>query len=284
MPIGGGYGGGSGFGSGFNPGGMLGGGFNGGLGGFGNYGGGLMNPGFGGGFGYSGYGGRSNGINFALDYQPWPNTTLGININRALSEGDYQFNSSRSDLGITASYNMGERLTFTGMMNMQNVSYIGMDGGSKTRLMFLSLHGKPFGRLGAQLSYQLMNTDSNFNAGTGGAPGTGGIGGLPGYGGGFGYGFGSGSTNLKSYSMRFEYPIWKGNNLFFQMDNSDSSGYFSALQRTMIVGIDFPITPILAFQLGLRDQQNISRGDTSGIGDYSYRVRSLDANLHMRVH
>jgi hypothetical protein len=264
----------------------FGGGYNNNLGNFGNYSGGFYSGGSSfSSFGGSSFGGRSRAFNFALSYQPWNSLTLDLNYNNADSEGDYLYNSKRDDISFNIGYNMGERLSINTNFSLQNVRYIGSAGGTRSNLMSFYVRSKPVGRLSAIVSYQMMRTDSTIftprDSGTGTGTGTGDpyTGGNPFYNG--GAFFGSGGTNLNSISLRLEYPVWRGNNLFFQLDNADSSGYLAGNQRTWMLGMDFPLTNNMRFTLGWRDQSYLSRDSSLG-SNFSYRVRSLDADIGMR--
>src|SRR5207302_8953594 len=87
------------------------------------------------------------------------------------------------------------------------------------------------------------------------------------------------STHTTSYGLHLQYPISRSNSLFFNYDNSDSSGYFASLQRTMTVGIAFDLTNNLVFSLGWRNQSNITKGDTV-VSNSNYTAHSIDADLN----
>jgi len=249
---------------------LYGGGYNGGLGFGGNYSGGLLGGSYTG-FGISSFGGRSRGLNLSLSYQPWPTLDLGFTWNKSSSEGDYQFNSDRNDVGLNVSYTLGENFALQTAMSRQQVRYLGAGGSTSSNLFFLNMRAKPLGRLVTNLSYQLMQTNSSVNltggTGTGTTTGTGFFGG----------------SNLNSYGLRLEYPVWRGNNLFFQYDTAATTGYLASDQRTMMFGIDFDLTQSTKFTLGWRIQEHLMKGDTStGLSAYSYRARSLDADIQMR--
>ncbi|MCC6730068.1 MAG: hypothetical protein IT208_12090 [Chthonomonadales bacterium] len=278
-------------GTGYNTGGgglpYYGGGYNSGIGGFGNYSGGFYSGGYSN-YGISSFGGNSRGFNVLLNYQPWPALTFDLNWSTSSSEGAYLYNSRRNDVAFNVSYSAGENLTLASTLSMQNVSYIGSTGGTSSKLLFLNARARPFGRLVTNLSFQTMQTSSTGNAtdtGTGATngTGTGGYGGglSGGYGGGYPTYFGSGNTNLTSYGVRLEYPVWRGNNLFLQYDNADSTGYLASIQRTLTVGMAFPLSNNMQFTLGWRNQSFISR-DYATSGNYNYSVRSLDADLGLR--
>jgi hypothetical protein len=176
------------------------------------------------------------------------------------------------------------------------VAYTGGNGSSSSNMMYLGLRGKPWGKLTTSLSYQLMRTSNTGSTGSlGGATGstgssTGNLGNWGNYlgGGGLGsstggyYGFyGSGGTNLNSYLVRLEYPIFRGNSLFLQYDNSKSSGYLASTQTALSFGLLFDLNRQMQFSLGWRNQRFISNETTAGSG-YSYNVRSLDADISMR--
>lgn len=261
------------------------GGYNGGLGGYGNFSGGF---GYGlGSYATANYAGRSRSLSFQTSYQPLPPLTLEMVWNTATSLGDYLYNSTRNDLTFNMGYALGDRMTVNSALSLQKVSYIGDTGGTSSSIWFLSFRGRPWGKLTTTLNYQLMRTtstaSSTSNTGTGTSNGNLG-GGL--YGGGYGSGYGSfyGSTgtNLTSYLLRLEYPIWRGNSLYFQFDTSDSTGYLASSQRTLSMGIAFDLNRGMQFTLGWRNQLLVSHDQTSaGASNYNYTVHSLDADLNM---
>ncbi len=260
-------------GSGFT--GYYGGGVNGGLGTYGNYSGGFGAGGYG--LGSASFGGNSRGLNIAANYQPWPTVSLDLTWSNASSIGDYLFNSKRDSLSLSANYNPGERLSLAGGILMQNVSYVGSSGGTSTTGLYLNAMTKPYGKLQANLNYNIMrsSTTAATSTGTPGDP-TGGY-----YGGGYGGYFGSGGTNLSSYGIRLEYPVWLAANLFVQFDSADSTGYLASNQRTLAFGFAFDLGNNTQFQLGWRDQKYLSKA-AAGSSDYSYHVRSLDADIGLR--
>jgi hypothetical protein len=282
---GGGYGGGFGSGFGTGYGNYYGGGFNGGLGSYGNYSGGM----YGGynSFSAGSFGGNSKTMMFGVNYQPFNAMNLTFNWNRSSSEGDYLFNSKRNDFNFVASYNVGERVQLNANFAKQNMSYIGSAGGTNTTMMGFMVRANPLRRLMTMLNFSRMQTNSSQPGGTNGGTngGTGGTGGFNNggfYTGGTGYfGFFGGSTNMTSVGLRMEYPIWKNNNLFWQMDSSQGGGYGAADVNTMVVGVDFPITDTMSFSLGWRTQRHSSKDATLG-SNYNYRVSSLDADINFR--
>ncbi|HXG24485.1 MAG TPA: hypothetical protein VNJ09_08035, partial [Chthonomonadales bacterium] len=253
----------------------FGGGYNAGLGNFGNYSGGFYSGTFSN-YSFSSFGGNARTLNFALSYQPWETLSLDFNWNSSSSMGDYQFNSHRNDMIFNIGYNQGDRLSINTAFSLQNVKYIGSQGGTTSRMMYLNLRARPIGKLVTNFSYQWMRTANSVNTSNStnqlGNP----IPTIPGSGFNF---FGSGGTNLNAFGIRLEYPLWSISNLFFQYDNARSTGYFSSDQQTTQIGLDFNLTSNMRFTLGWRIQQNISRSSTGG--DYSYRVGSLDADLSM---
>lgn len=270
----GGSGGGFGNGYGNGNGSYYGGGFNGGLGNYGNYSGGLYG-GFNS-FSAGSFGGNSRTTTFGINYQPFTAMNLTLNWNNSTSEGDYLFNSKRNDLNLVASYNLSDKLQLNANVASQHMAYLGSTGGGSSSLMMgFMVRANPLRRLTAMLNFSRMQTNSAQPTGSNGSnPGA-----NPG-GGGY-YGFFGGATNMTTMGMRLEYPIWKGNNLFWQLDNSTGGGYGAADVKTTIVGVDFPLTDTMSFSLGWRSQHHQSK-DTSLGSNFNYSVSSLDADLHLR--
>ena len=260
--------------------GYYGGGVNGGLGTYGNYSGGLGIGGYG--LGSASFGGNSRGLNVTANYQPLPTLSFDVNWSNGSSVGDYLFNSKRDSLSLSANYNPGERLSIVGGILTQSVAYIGSEGGTSTSGLYLNATSRPWGKLTASMNYNMMRSSTKASATSGDTTGgqTGGsYGGY--YGGGYGGYFGSGGTNLSAYGLRLEYPVWWSSNLFLQFDSADSTGYLASIQRTLSFGFVFDLGNNTQFQIGWRDQKYQSR-TTAGTADYSYHVRSLDADIGLR--
>lgn len=265
--------------------GYYGGGVNSGLGGYGNYSGGFGSGLYG--LGAASFGGNSKGLTLGINYQPWPTLSLDMNWMSSSSVGDFLYNSKRSGLSFNATYNPGQRLSLFGGAMFQNVSYIGSSGGTTTSTVYLNAQARPLGKLITMASVNFMRSSTKVDPrDTGGTTGgsTGGtgqdfFGGY--YGSGYGAYFGSGSTNLSSYGFRMEYPVWLSGNLFLQWDNADSTGFLASTQRTLSFGLVFDLGNNTQLQIGWRDQRFRSKTNTAG-SDYSYHVRSLDADLGIR--
>lgn len=255
--------------------GYYGGGVNSGLGGYGNYSGGLGSGIYG--LGAASFGGNSRGFTFTANYQPWQTLTIDLNYISGSSVGDYLFNSRRSGVNVNVAYNPGQRLSLYGGAMIQSVSYIGSGGGTTSTTFYLNAQAQPWGKLRTMANVNFMRSSTKTDTDNSGS--TGGSGGY--YGGGYGSYFGSGSTNLSSYGLRLEYPVWTASNLFLQWESADSTGYLASTQRGLSFGLVFDLGNNAQFQLGWRDQRYTSR-TTATIGDYSYRVRSLDADLGIR--
>src|SRR5262249_54528287 len=137
-------------------------------------------------FGATSYGGKQKAINTAIAYQPAKNLDLRFTWNRSSSEGDLSFNSKRNELGLTTTYNLGEKFTLSGTFSNSKMDYLGSTGGTSTNFMFFNLTARPIGKLETSFGYQVMKSNSNGSSTNTSGLGTGGttsIGGFPaGYG------------------------------------------------------------------------------------------------------
>jgi len=256
-------------GSSFSIGGTYGGGYNGGLGGSGNYSGGLYNP-YANGFSGTSFGGRSRTLAMGANYQPLPSVVIDLLWNSSTSMGDYLFNSNRNDYTASVSYSPGDRFQMNTMFSRQRVSYVGSSGGTSSTLWFLNLRGRPWGKLTTSLSLQMMTTQSAYQfdgSGTGGS----GVSVTD-----------TGGTDLSSWALRLEYPVWRTHAIYLEYSDAASTGYLAGTQRQLLAGFDFDITQNARFTLGWRIQEYLSRGTTSGTSAQNYQVRSLDADLNLR--
>lgn len=261
-----------------NPGSFYGGGVNGNLGGFGNYSGGIYNPVY---TGYSttDFSSRARTVSAQLNWQPARALSMDLTWSSGFTEGAMQFNSRRQDLGLNATYSPNSRLSVATSLTTQRMDYLGNQGGTSTNMAFFTVQSKPLGRLTMNVGLQVMTTNSSVSLaststsgasnpfGTSGTSTTSTISTL-------------GATNMLAYNLRLEYPVFRGNNLFLQLDNADTTGYLASTRRTLILGFDFPLTPTASFEIGWRNQQNVSKG-TGISGNYSYNVNSLDADINM---
>lgn len=243
------------------------------------------------------YGGKSKTLTLGWEMRPVKTLTLSTNFSHTSSLGDLQYNSKSDNLGLTLNYNLGEKLNFFSNFTTQKMKYLGTTGGgSSTNVFAFNVNSKAIGKFITRLNYTLMRTISSTTSTSTGTTGTtlpptyGGYNPTPTLGGTTGttpttgtsiYSPIGGNTNLNSYGFRVEYPIWRSNNLFFQLDHSISSGYYSAIQNTQNIGIAFSLPANMVFSLGWRTQySNSSSSGTSQ--NYSYRARSIDADLQMR--
>ena len=269
-----------------------GGGYNTNLGSSGNYSGGYYNSNYSN-YSSANFAGKSNQLMTVINYQPIKNVSLDMSWTNGSSEGDYQLNSKHTNWSMNMAWNPNARWNISSTFSTQKVAYIGSTGGTNSTMLYLNMRAKPFGRLTTNLSCQLMKSNSalstltNTGNGTGTGTGLDYNGGNPFYNGSTSGGYGNfnglSSMNLTSWSLRLEYPVWASNNLYFQYDDSNSSGYLASVQRTLMLGIDFPITNVMSFNLGYRLQEHIARDLTgaSSASNSSYRVGSIDADINM---
>jgi hypothetical protein len=265
----------------------FGGGYNTGLGGFGNYSGGLGTGGLGGigGLGGSSFAGKSKAMTVGWSYQPWNSLTLDAQMMNSASLGDYLYNSNQNSMTLGLGYQAGEKFQINLGMSKQVISYTGSNGGTNTNMFFLNVRGKPIGRLSTTLSYQMMKSNTSTASSTGSTGGTGGTNGtgvdLGGYLGGSGSSsfFGGGASNINSYQIGLEYPLFGGYNWYLNYDSSSTTGYFASMQTTFRSGINFDLTQNLKFLLGWRIQKYTTVDSTGSGANFSYRARSLDADL-----
>lgn len=258
-----------------NPGSFYGGGVNGNLGGFGNYSGGIYNPVYNG-YSATDFSSRARTVSAQLNWQPARALSMDLTWSSGFTEGAMQFNSRRQDLGLNATYSPNSRLSVATSLTTQRMDYLGNQGGTSTNMAFITVQSKPLGRLTMNVGLQVMTTNSSVSlasSSTAGTPnpfGTSGTSSISTL----------GATNMLAYNLRLEYPVFRGNNLFLQLDNADTTGYLASTRRTLMLGFDFPLTPTASFEIGWRNQQNVSKG-TGSFSNYSYNVNSLDADINM---
>lgn len=240
---------------------------------------------------------RTRQSQVSLQFTPWSNLTLNFGLNRSLSLVPGYDNTESTSNQMEISYAPWAKLQLSGQLLDQKVSYVGNQGNSNSRSYLLSSTMGPFGKLTFSTSLQRMNTGSALYYG-GEIPGIGGSGGGTGLG-----GLGTGTTttagsfaqrqNMTILATRMDYPLGGGRTLFLQWqslasrnpggvtDTYAGTGYrasYNSKRSVGTLGMDFKLNEILGFTVDM----NLIRLDDHDNPDYSYKARTMSADLSAR--
>jgi len=245
------------------------GGYNYNLGGYGNYSG-YYGSSVGTGYGVSSYGGKSRTNRFAIDYTPFQTVQIGLQFDTAESRGDYQYNSRRNNVGFNLGWQPSDRMQLNATYSVQKVAYNNGYGGTNSNTFLVSVQGHPFGgKLGVQLSWQSLQTDSTVNLSATNTTGQSSSTGPTFY-----------NTNLSSLGLRLEHPLFRRQTLFLELFRTDSSGYLGSAENELRVGIDYALTQALKFSLGWQMLSRKNKDPQNALYDYS--ANSLLAEFGLR--
>jgi hypothetical protein len=226
-------------------------------------------------YGDSSFGGRSYTNRISLNYTPHQSLQLGLQLDQGSSVGNYQYNSSRSNVGFNIGWQPSARLQLNASYAVQQLAYTNGYGSSNSNTLMLAVQGHPFGRkLGVQLSWQSLRTTSNVDLAeqTTTTPTTTGTGTIitP----------TDANTNLSSLSLRLDYPIFRRQTLFVELFSSDASGYLGSIASDLRIGIDYALTQALKFSFGWQSVKRINKDPTDA--QYNYSANSVLAELGFR--
>ena len=262
---------------------LFGGGVNSNLGGVGNYSG-YLGAGSTNSYGLTTFGGKNYQNSLRMDYQPRPNLLIGFQFDNGASIGDYQYNSSRNNLGFNLGWQLSNRMQFNASFQLQKTAYTGSVGGSQSRSMLVAFQGHPFGgKIGLQLNWSSLVTKSAFDFSTLGTTVTGlttgttsttATTGTTGTG---TTGLSDTSSTLNSLGLRVDYPISSRQTLFVETLNSTTSGYLGNSENDLRFGMDYGLTRTLKFSLGWQILQHQYKDPASA--NLNYKASSLLAEF-----
>ena len=256
---------------------LFGGGVNSNLGGIGNYSGGFSGNNLSN-YGLTSYGGKSYQHTVGIDYQPVQSLHLGLQLLKGSSVGDYQFNSSRSDINLNVFWQLSHRMQLTASYGVQKLSYTAGQGSSTSNSLLFAMQGRPFGgKLDVQVNWSLLKTKSAFNftslstsglttTGTTATGGTTTAAGLT-----------DTSTDLSNLGFEVDYPLSSRQTLFVRSLSGVTSGYLGNTENNLQFGLRYGITKTMAFELGWQLQEHKYKDVQNA--QLNYKASSLLANL-----
>ncbi|GBC93714.1 hypothetical protein HRbin15_02216 [bacterium HR15] len=211
--------------------------------------------------GYTYFGVRGKGHELSLRWTPFDTVSVDVQASIQRSAGDFQTNSEQRALSVGVSYLPFEWLALNATWSRQDVQFLTASGNSKNDYLSLSAEIGPLSHWTFNLSFYQMTTQSVLSEGFGSAPGT----------------FTQQPIGL---AFRASYAIATNQNLFAEWQRTDLRGYLASRDTLFNFGYEYRITRNLSFVLSYRFREQLNLDPQ--YRQYSYRARSLDANLNFQ--
>lgn len=211
------------------------------------------------------YGGFTGGMNqkrqsLDIQYLPSNRLSLSLRLEKTYSEGTYSSNSSSKGKSLFFTYLLSPRASLSGTYMLQNMDFVGVGGGMKSKLGYLTLSYQPFKTLPyftLNVDYQIMNTLNFYSLETSTT--------------------GGGKSGIKVWSLRVQNPIGQDKTLFAELRNTDSSGSYAYSRFEVTTGIEFRLKQYLTWSLNLNKTNY--KGQSSSQG---YSATMLNSILSLR--
>jgi hypothetical protein len=211
--------------------------------------------------GYTYYGVRGRGHDLSLRWTPFDTVSVDVQASIQRAVGDFQTNSEQRALSVGISYLPFEWLALNANWSKQDVSFLTATGDSKNEYLSLSADIGPLRRWTFNLSFYQMTTQSVLGDGFGGTPG-------------------AFTQQPVGVAFRASYSIAQNQNLFAEWQRTDLRGYLASRDTLFNFGYEYRITRNLSFVLSYRFREQLNLDPQ--YRQYSYRARSLDANLNFQ--
>lgn len=211
--------------------------------------------------GYTYFGVRGKGHDLSLRWTPFDTVSVDVQASIQRSAGDFQTNSEQRALSVGISYLPFEWLALNATWSKQDVRFLTASGNSQNEYLALSAEIGPLHRWTFNLNFYQMTTHSVLGEGFGGAPGA----------------FTQQPIGL---AFRASYAIAKNQSLFAEWQRTDLRGYLASRDTLFNFGYEYRITRNLSFILSYRFREQLNLDPQ--YQQYSYRARSLDANLNFQ--
>lgn len=217
---------------------------------------------------------RIRSINRSVGLQVSPMERLSFTLNFGHDRQEGQFTASNSvstNAMFGFNYSPWDAVSFNGTLTRQRYNFLGAGGNSNSNIFFTGAQIGPFldaggvlGRLGLNLNYQAMTTNTGMPALSGGLDSTGIDATSP----------SSFQTRLNTILARLEYPIAQNRKLFTVMEHSRTRGGGSygidsspenSFKRSLGFGVEFAVIPnrlswtVDMRNIHYRDQNNPQR-------------------------
>ncbi|MCS7064885.1 MAG: hypothetical protein NZL85_01280, partial [Fimbriimonadales bacterium] len=162
---------------------------------------------------------------------------------------------------VGVSYLPFEWLALNATWSKQDVQFLTASGSSKNEYLALSAEIGPLNRWTFNLNFYQMTTQSVLGEGFSGTPGA----------------FTQQPVGL---AFRASYAIAQNQSLFAEWQRTDLRGYLASRDTLFNFGYEYRITRNLSFVLSYRFREQLNLDPQ--YRQYSYRARSLDANLNFQ--
>jgi hypothetical protein len=211
--------------------------------------------------GYTYFGVRGKGHDLSIRWTPFDTVSVDLQASIQRAAGDFQTNSEQRALSLGVSYLPFEWLALNATWSKQDVRFLTASGNSKNEYLALSAEIGPLRRWNFTLSFYQMTTQSALSEGVGGTP--------------------SAFTQQPiGLAFRVTYTLAENQNLFAEWQRTELRGYLASRDTLFNFGYEYRITRNLSFILSYRFREQLNLDPQ--YRQYSYRARSLDANLNLQ--
>ncbi len=211
--------------------------------------------------GYTYFGVRGKGHDLSIRWTPLDTVSVDVQASIQRSAGDFQTNSEQRALNVGISYLPFEWLSLNANWSRQDVRFLTATGSSNNEYLSLTAEIGPLNRWTFNLSFYQMTTRSVLGEGFGSTPGA----------------FTQQPVGL---AFRASYAIGKNQSLFAEWQRTDLRGYLASRDTLFNFGYEYRIARNLSFVLSYRFREQLNLDPQ--YRQYSYRARSLDANLNFQ--
>jgi hypothetical protein len=213
------------------------------------------------GSGFSTLGTQGKGQTLSVNWTPTDNFSIDAQLSLQRSAGDFQTNSSMRGMNLNANFSPWEWLSLNTGWSRQEVQFLSSEGRSDNDYLYASVEVGPLKRWSLTLGFFQMTSSSVLSSDLSGSPGQ--------------Y-----SQNPSGLSALLNYQLAARQKLFLDWQGSQIKGYLASREYKLEMGYQYDITSYLALVISyrIREQRNLD----PEFSQYSYRARSLDAQLQLQ--
>lgn len=209
--------------------------------------------------GFTYFGVRGRGQDLTVQWMPLESLSLDVQWSQNRSLGDLQTNSAQESLSVGVSYLPRDWLAISASWSRQQVQFLSATGNSSNEFLTLAADIGPLRRWTVNLSFYAMKTRSFLGEG-------------------FQGGQGEFVQEPVGYAARVSYDLGANQSLFAEFQRTSLRGYLPSRDTTFNIGYQYRITRNWAFVLSYRFREQLNLDPQ--YSQYSYRARSLDANMN----
>lgn len=213
------------------------------------------------GSGFSSLGTQGKGQTLGISWTPANNFSVDAQFSIQRSAGDFQTNSDMRSINLNANFSPWDWLSLTTGWSRQQVKFLSSEGHSDNDYLYASVEVGPIKRWSLTLGFFQMTSSSVLSSDLSGSPGQ--------------Y-----SQNPRGLSALLNYQLTARQKLFLDWQGSEIRGYLASREYKLEFGYQYDITSYLALVVSyrIREQRNLD----PEFAQYSYRARSLDAQLQLQ--